>query len=708
MRDEHEQQHDHEHHQHQDHTAMSGHNMHHEHHEMIMTHDDHDTSHTMQHDHAAMTHHHMHMSDDPGMAHMDMTDMARRFWWSLALMVPIIIITPLMGMTFPFTLQFPGDTWITAILATVLYIVGTKPFFVGAKAELKAKRPAMMSLVSLSLLVTFWYSIYALVVNTFWPTVHVMDFFWEFATLTVIMLLGHRIEMAATMEAGDATAKLRALLPNTAHVKHGDHFMDMPVSTLKPDMVVQVLAGEAFPADGVILSGESQVDESLMTGESRLIDKKPGVSVVGGTINGNGTLLVKVTHVGAQSFIGKLQSTLAASQSAKSRVETIADQVASYLFWVALLIAGLSLMIWTPLHGLGFAINIAVTVLVIACPHALGLAVPLVIQRTKAIAATQGILIKNHKALSSANHLTYVLMDKTGTLTTGQFKVMQVVTDNFDQKEALGIMAALDAQSTHPLAQGIVSYAKQQQAPILSATDVENMAGYGIAGMVNDKHYLLVSERYLKDHHIHYTPLVADGTISYLLQHDHVVAAVAQGDEIKATAPTFINYLKTQHLIPILVTGDNAQVAQTVADQLGITEIHAQVSPQEKIALVKDYQKQGQVMMIGDGINDAPALAQADLSVAIGAGTQVAQAAADTVLIANQLPTIIDFLKLAKRADRKQIENLWWGAGYNIIALPLAAGALATFGIMLNPMIGAILMSLSTVIVALNAMTLKA
>lgn len=307
MRDEHEQQHD----QHQDHTAMSGYHMYHEHHEMAMTHDDHDASHTMQHNHAAMAHHHMHMSDDPGMAHMDMTDMARRFWWSLALMVPIIIITPLMGMTFPFTLQFPGDTWVTAILATILYIVGTKPFFVGAKAELEAKRPAMMSLVSLSLLVTFWYSIYALVVNTFWPKAHVMDFFWEFATLTVIMLLGHRIEMAATMEAGDATAKLHALLPNTAHVKHGDHFMDMPVSTLKPDMVVQVLAGEAFPADGVILSGESQVDESLMTGESRLIDKKPGVSVVGGTINGNGTLLVKVTHVGAQSFIGKLQSTLA-------------------------------------------------------------------------------------------------------------------------------------------------------------------------------------------------------------------------------------------------------------------------------------------------------------------------------------------------------------------------------------------------------------
>lgn len=688
-------EHEHE-HQHQMMTTAPHHDMAHHHHDSAQMSSD-----------MSMMHDHIHMTDDPGMAHMDMADLSKRFWWSLTLMIPIICITPLMGMTFPFTLQFPGNTWVTAILAIALYLVGTQPFFVGAKAELKAKKPAMMSLVSLSLLVTFWYSIYALLVNYLWPTQHVMDFFWEFATLTVIMLLGHRIEMAATMQAGDATAQLRALLPQMAHVQHGDHLMDMPVSELQTGMLVQVLAGEAFPADGVITTGKSQVDESLMTGESRLIDKKSGLTVVGGTINGNGTLSVKITHAGAQSFVGQLQATLTASQSTKSHVETLADQVASFLFWLALLVAGLSLLIWTPIQGLNFAINIAVTVLVIACPHALGLAVPLVIQRTKALAAAQGILIKNHKALRAANHLRYILMDKTGTLTTGQFKVTQVVTTDFDKTQALGIMAALDAQSTHPLAQGILTYAKQQKAPKLVATHVENMAGYGVAGMIDRTHFLLVSERYLTDHHIPYTPLKTEGTISYLLQHDQVVAAVAQGDAIKDTAPAFINYLKAQHLIPVLVTGDNQQVAAAVATQLGITAVHAQISPQEKIALVTDYQKHGPVMMIGDGINDAPALAQADLSVAIGAGTQVAQAAADTILIANQLPTIMDFLHLIKRANKKQIENLWWGAGYNIIAIPLAAGALASFGLMLNPMIGAVLMSLSTVIVALNAMTLK-
>ncbi|WP_438821786.1 copper-translocating P-type ATPase [Leuconostoc holzapfelii] len=686
-------------HAHHTHPATPAH-----HHDM--THHDHDAA-QMAHP-MPMLHDHGHMADDPGMAHMDMTDLAKRFWWSLALMLPIILITPLMDMTLPFTIQFPGDTWVTTILAIALYIIGTPPFFNGAKAELKAKKPAMMSLVSLSLLVTFWYSIYALLAQLFWPTQHVMTFFWEFATLTVIMLLGHRIEMTATMQAGDATAQLQALLPQIAHVQHGDHMMDMPVATLEPGMVVQVLAGEAFPADGIILTGESQVDESLMTGESRLIDKTPGRTVVGGTINGNGTLSVKVTQAGAQSFVGQLQTTLAASAGTKSQVETRADQVASYLFWVALIVAIASLLIWLPIHGLSYAINVAVTVLVIACPHALGLAVPLVIQRTKALAAAQGILIKNHKALSAANHLRYILMDKTGTLTTGQFKVTQLVTDNFDRAQALGIMAALDAQSTHPLAQGILNYAKQQQAPVMTATQVENMAGYGVAGMVAGAHFRLVSARYLTDQQLTYTPLQAEGTISYLLQHEHVVAAVAQGDAIKPTAPVFINYLKAQHLVPVLVTGDNHQVAHAVAAELGITAVHAQVSPQEKITLVKTYQKQGAVMMIGDGINDAPALAQADLSVAIGAGTQVAQAAADTVLVTNQLPTIIDFLKLTKRANKKQIENLWWGAGYNLLALPLAAGALASFGLMLNPMVGAILMSLSTVIVALNAMTLKA
>ncbi|WP_367367215.1 copper-translocating P-type ATPase [Leuconostoc pseudomesenteroides] len=649
----------------------------------------------------------MHHHDaDMGMAGMDMNDMKRRFWISLILMIPILFISPFMGVNLPFTIVFPGNAWVSALLAAMLYVIGSQPFWVGARQELQAKKPAMMSLITMGLNVTFWYSIYALIATQVFHH-HVMDFFWEFATLTVIMLLGHRIEMSATMKAGDATAKLRELLPQIAHVKHGDHIMDMPITTLKSNMVVRVLAGESFPADGIVINGNSQVDESLMTGESQLIDKSTEATVYGGTINGNGTLEVKLTTVGAQSFIGQLQQTLLTSQDKKSQVETLADRVASWLFWVALVFALGALIIWTPLRGFGFATNIAVTVLVIACPHALGLAVPLVISRTKAIAAAQGILIKNRKALSAANHLQYALMDKTGTLTTGQFTVQQLVAYQDDQSHVLAIMSALDQQSTHPLAQSIISYAQSQGAPTLSAQHVENIAGYGVSGMIEDNHYLLVSARYLTEHHINFEPLNTDGSVSYLLNHDKVIAAIAQGDSVKESARQFIDDLHAQHIIPVLVTGDNEKSAKRVAHELGIEAIHAGVSPQEKIALVAEYQKRGAVMMIGDGINDAPALAHADLSVAIGAGTQVAQASADTVLITNHLPKIIDFIRLAKHGNTKQVQNLWWGAGYNIITIPLAAGALSFIGLMLNPMIGAIVMSFSTIVVAINVLTLK-
>ncbi|MBZ6009901.1 copper-translocating P-type ATPase [Leuconostoc gelidum] len=655
-----------------------------------------------------MSQHHMHMTADPGMANMDMTDMKRRFWWSFGLMIPIIIITPFMGLSLPFTLTFPGSNWVTAILSVLLYFIGSKPFFDGAKSEIKAKKPAMMSLVSMGLLVTFWYSIYALLANQFVHGTHIMDFFWEFATLTVIMLLGHRIEMATTMKAGDATDKLRSLMPNIAHVRHGDMMMDMPLHTLKPGMIVQVLAGEAFPADGVVITGHSQVDESLMTGESQLIDKSENSPVVGGTINGNGSLDLRLTQVGSNSFVGQLQGVLATSQDQKSRVETLADRVASYLFWLALIFALVALIVWTSLRGLSAAINIAVTVLVIACPHALGLAVPLVIQRTKSVAAAQGILIKNRQALTGANHLQFALIDKTGTLTTGKFSINRIVTYGLDETQAVAIMSALDSQSTHPLAQSITAYGRQIQVPQLRAENVTNLAGYGVSGNVNDVHYLLVSERFLSEKHILFTPLHDEGSISYLLKHDQIVAAISQGDTVRDTASEFVKHLVQLGITPVLVTGDNIKAAQNVAAQLDINAIHAQVSPQEKIAQVIKYQQLGDVMMIGDGINDAPALAQANLSIAIGAGTQVAQAAADAVLIANQLPKIIDFLQLIKRAHTKQIQNLWWGAGYNIIAIPLAAGVLSAIGLMLNPMIGAIVMSLSTIIVTLNAMTLKA
>ncbi|BAX71708.1 copper-translocating P-type ATPase [Leuconostoc mesenteroides] len=677
-----------------DHMNMTNKNTSHEHHDMS----------SMNHDHMDMSSHEH--TSHAGMDSMDMSDMKRRFWWAFFLMLPIIIITPFMGIHLPFTFTFPGSSWVSALLSTLLYFIGSKPFWDGARAEFRTKKPAMMSLITVGLNVTFWYSIYA-VLSTQLFHVHVMDFFWEFATLNVIMLLGHRIEMSVTMQAGDATAKLRELMPNIAHVKHNDMLMDMPIDTLKSNMIVRVLAGESFPADGTVVEGVSQVDESLMTGESRLVEKKIGSQVVGGTINGNGTLDVKLTTVGDDSFIGQLKETLLSSQDKKSRAETLADKVAAWLFWVALLFAIGSLLIWTPLRGLGFAVNIAATVLVIACPHALGLAVPLVINRTKAIAAKEGILIKNRKALVAANHLKFALMDKTGTLTTGKFTVQHFSVYDFDQSKALGIMSALDQQSTHPLAQSIVNYAKEQHAPKIQASHVENIAGYGVRGKIDDQLYKLASAKYLKQNHITFTPLQTEGSISYLLEEGRVIAAIAQGDHLKESAPAFIRTLLNQGITPVMITGDNELAAKQIADELKITDIHSQVSPQDKINLVSEYQQHGTTMMIGDGINDAPALAQANLSIAIGVGTEVAHASADAILIADQLSKIIDFINLAKRSNTKQVQNLWWGASYNIIAIPLAAGVLAFAGIMLNPMIAALIMSLSTIIVAINALLLK-
>lgn len=677
-----------------DHMNMTNKNTSHEHHDMS----------SMNHDHMDMSSHEH--TSHAGTDSMDMSDMKRRFWWAFFLMLPIIIITPFMGIHLPFTFTFPGSSWVSALLSTLLYFIGSKPFWDGTRAEFRTKKPAMMSLITVGLNVTFWYSIYA-VLSTQLFHVHVMDFFWEFATLNVIMLLGHRIEMSVTMQAGDATAKLRELMPNIAHVKHDDMLMDMPIDTLKSNMIVRVLAGESFPADGTVVEGVSQVDESLMTGESRLVEKKIGSQVVGGTINGNGTLDVKLTTVGDDSFIGQLKETLLSSQDKKSRAETLADKVAAWLFWVALLFAIGSLLIWTPLRGLGFAVNIAATVLVIACPHALGLAVPLVINRTKAIAAQEGILIKNRKALVAANHLKFALMDKTGTLTTGKFTVQHFSVYDFDQSKALGIMSALDQQSTHPLAQSIVNYAKEQHAPKIQASHVENIAGYGVRGKIDDQLYTLASAKYLKQNHITFTPLQTEGSISYLLEEGRVIAAIAQGDHLKESAPAFIRTLLNQGITPVMITGDNELAAKQIADELKITDIHSQVSPQDKINLVSEYQQHGTTMMIGDGINDAPALAQANLSIAIGVGTEVAHASADAILIADQLSKIIDFINLAKRSNTKQVQDLWWGASYNIIAIPLAAGVLAFAGIMLNPMIAALIMSLSTIIVAINALLLK-
>lgn len=675
--------------------------------QMKMDHQDHDMSGMGSMpgmDHGHMGHDMSGMGDMGGMP-MNHSNMKQRFWWSFALLIPLLFVAPFMGVDLPITLTFPGSNWVMLLLAVAMYAVGTQPFFSSAKIELKQKKPAMMSLISMGLLVTFWVSVYAFIAKTFFK-VDAMDYFLEFGTLVVIMLLGHLIEMQATMKAGNATSELSKLTPATAHVKEGDSFTDKPVSSLTSGAVVQVLAGESFPADGTVLSGSSQVDESLMTGESKPVKKAEKSSVIGGTINGEGTLLVQVSAVGDDSFIGHLKKTLNQTEASSSKAESLANKVAGWLFWVGLTAAILALFIWTAISGLTTAFNIAVTTLIIACPHALGLAIPLVIQRTKALAAKDGILIKKHGAVLSAKHLDYALMDKTGTLTNGHFQVQKLVTNKISDHDALAIMAALEQQSSHPLAKAIVQKAQDDGVTVTAGQDVQTIAGAGISGTINNQQYSLVSARYLTEQHIDFEPLDADGSISYLTDGHQVLAAVSLGDSIKDSAKDFVAQLKAHQITPVLVTGDAKKTANKVAQELGIDVVQAEVSPEDKINLVKQYQQKGKTMMIGDGINDSPALAQADLSVAIGAGTDVAQASADAVLISQSLPKIIDLINLAHNANRKEVENLWWGAGYNILAIPTAAGLFAFAGIMLNPLIGAIVMSLSTVVVAINALLL--
>ncbi|MDF7637805.1 copper-translocating P-type ATPase [Leuconostocaceae bacterium ESL0958] len=702
---------------------MAGMDQQHQGHDMGDMHKGQDMSH-MQHMHqghdmgqmAGMDHMHMghDMSGMAGMAgmagmhmHMDHGDMKKRFWWSLILMVPILFIAPFMGMDLPFTITFPGSNWLTVILSTILYVVGTKPFFSAAKGELKDKKPAMMSLISMGLIVTYWVSILAFIGNTFFKA-DMTDYFWEFATLIVIMLLGHLVEMQATMRAGNATAELAKLTPQMAHVKQGDDFKDMPVASLEQGSIVRVLAGESFPADGIITSGETQVDESLMTGESKPVQKAADAKVIGGTINGDGTVEVKVNAVGDDSFVGQLQQTLTETAASSSKAESLANRVAGWLFWVGLIAAVAALIVWTILDGFTMAFNIAITTLIIACPHALGLAIPLVIQRTKAIAAKDGILIENHGAVLSAKGLRYVLMDKTGTLTDGHFSVEQVQgAANLSADDALVLMAALEAQSSHPLAKAIVTAAKDKHLTAKSAADVKTIKGAGVSGTIDQQYYALVSARYLTEQKIPFDALDSTGSISYLTDGKAVLGAVALADQIKDSAADFVAALHQRQLTPVLVTGDTKQTADSIAQKLGIDEVNAEVSPEDKIDLVKRYQQQGKTMMIGDGINDAPALSQADLSVAIGAGTEVAKASADAVLISKSLPKIIDLISLSKHAHEKEIQNLWWGAGYNVLAIPTAAGLLAGVGIMLNPMVGAALMSCSTLIVAANAVILR-
>ncbi|HFU4138033.1 TPA: heavy metal translocating P-type ATPase [Streptococcus suis] len=657
--------------------------------------------------HSAMDHSEMDHGAMGGHAHHHHGSFKEIFLKSLPLGIAILLITPLMDIQLPFQIIFPYADVVAAVLATILYIYGGKPFYMGAKDEFNSKAPGMMSLITLGITVSYAYSVYA-VAARYVTGEHVMDFFFEFTTLILIMLLGHWIEMKALGEAGDAQKALAELVPKDAHVVLEDDSIETrPVSELQIGDVIRVQAGENVPADGIIIRGESRLNEALVTGESKPIEKKPGDEVIGGSTNGGGVLYVEIKQTGDKSFISQVQTLISQAQSQPSRAENVAHKVAGWLFYIAVVVALIALVAWMIIADLPTAVIFTVTALVIACPHALGLAIPLVVSRSTSLGASRGLLVKNREALELTTKADVMVLDKTGTLTTGEFKVLDVtvLSDKYSEEEITGLLAGIEAGSSHPIAQSIVNHAEAKGIKSVSFDSIEIVSGAGIEGEANGHHYQLISQKaYGKALRM---DIPKGATLSILVENNEAIGAVALGDELKETSRNLIEVLKKYGIEPLMATGDNEEAAQGVAEVLGI-QYQANQSPEDKYKLVESMKNQNKtVIMVGDGVNDAPSLALADVGIAIGAGTQVALDSADIILTQSDPGDIESFIELANKTTRKMKQNLVWGAGYNFIAIPIAAGILAPIGITLSPAVGAVLMSLSTVIVAINAMTLK-
>ena len=657
--------------------------------------------------HSAMDHSEMDHGAMGGHAHHHHGSFKEIFLKSLPLGIAILLITPLMDIQLPFQIIFPYADVVAAVLATILYIYGGKPFYMGAKDEFNSKAPGMMSLITLGITVSYAYSVYA-VAARYVTGEHVMDFFFEFATLLLIMLLGHWIEMKALGEAGDAQKALAELVPKDAHVVLEDDSIETrPVSELQIGDVIRVQAGENVPADGIIIRGESRVNEALVTGESKPIEKKPGDEVIGGSTNGGGVLYVEIKQTGDKSFISQVQTLISQAQSQPSRAENVAHKVAGWLFYIAVVVALIALVAWMIIADLPTAVIFTVTALVIACPHALGLAIPLVVSRSTSLGASRGLLVKNREALELTTKADVMVLDKTGTLTTGEFKVLDVtvLSDKYSEEEITGLLAGIEAGSSHPIAQSIVNHAEAKGIKSVSFDSIEIVSGAGIEGEANGHHYQLISQKaYGKALRM---DIPKGATLSILVENNEAIGAVALGDELKETSRNLIEVLKKYGIEPLMATGDNEEAAQGVAEVLGI-QYQANQSPEDKYKLVESMKNQNKtVIMVGDGVNDAPSLALADVGIAIGAGTQVALDSADIILTQSDPGDIESFIELANKTTRKMKQNLVWGAGYNFIAIPIAAGLLAPIGITLGPAFGAVLMSLSTVIVAINAMLLR-
>ena len=634
-----------------------------------------------------------------------------RFWLSLVLTVPILYFSEQLQTWLNYqAVSFPGVEWVNPVLGTILFFYGGLVFLQSARHELMGKQPGMMTLISLAITVAYGYSMAVALGLPGKP------FFWELATLLVIMLLGHWIEMASVQGASKALDELASLVPSEAHRLVNGKVEDVEVSSLIQADQVLIRPGEQIPIDGEVIEGSSSVNEAFLTGESKPVSKEVGDEVVAGAVNAEGALTIRVTRTGDATTLSQIQRLVEETQSSRSRFQNLADRAAGWLFYVAVAAGALTFVIWLfASQDLQQAIARTVTVLVIACPHALGLAIPLVTVNATAMSAKNGILVRNREAFERARNIKQVAFDKTGTLTEGKFGVRQVYTAMSEQ-EALRLAAALETRSEHPLAQAIVAEADKQNISYGSAEDFEVVAGKGISAKLNGKAYRVGRPEWITEEGLRLSPSLKTGldeaeargeSVIALLDESKVIALFALADKVRQSAKETVRALKELDVEPIMITGDAEAVAKTVAAELGIERYHARVLPQDKAAIIKDLKQKGATAFVGDGINDAPALLEADLGIAIGAGTNVAIESADLILIEDDPKDVLAALKLSKATYNKMIQNLWWGAGYNVIAIPLAMGALAWAGFILSPAVGAVFMSLSTVIVALNAVTLR-
>lgn len=638
-------------------------------------------------------------------------DLKKRFWISLLFTVPILVLSPtiqeLLGLNNKFS--FTGDLFILFILSTFVYFYGGYPFFKGFFNEIKSKTPGMDMLISVAISSAYIYS--SAVVFGLKGEV----FFWELATLIDIMLIGHWLEMRSVMGASSALEELAKLMPSNAHklISEGK-ILDVPLSELSVGDLVVVKPGEKVPVDGTIVTGNTSIDESMLTGESVPVFKDMGADVIGGSINGDGSVTVKINKIGRDSFLSKIITFVEEAQASKSRTQNLADRFAVLLTIIALSGGLITLLVWWIFTNFGFefALERAVTVMVIACPHALGLAIPLVVAVSTSLSARNGLLIKNRTAFERSRTIGAIVFDKTGTLTEGKFGVIDVVSLNKEYEEAdvLKYAASLEAYSEHPIAKGLVKSVPET----FSVEDFRSIPGKGVQGKINDKNVMVASPRYLKEINIDVSNETVDKlfsqgkTIVFLIVDGSVVGAVALADIVRSESRDAISKFKSMGIQCMMITGDKKEVAEWVSRDIGLDKYYAEVLPKEKAVKIREIQSEGLlVAMTGDGINDAPALAQADLGIAIGAGTDVAIEAGDVVLVKSNPLDAVYIIKLAKSTYRKMLENLAWGAGYNIVAIPIAAGVLYSFGILLTPAAGVILMSISTIIVAFNSRTLK-